>query len=111
MFIRRGTPSGLRITSTGVPSSANGMSSIGRDLCDDSLVAVTAGELVTHGDLAFLGDVDPHQLVDARGQLVAVLAVELADADDRARLTVGHLHRGVADLAGLLTEDRAQEPL
>ena len=32
MFIRRGTPSGLRTTSTGVPSSMNGMSSIGRIL-------------------------------------------------------------------------------
>ena len=29
-FIRDGTPSGLRITSTGVPSSMNGMSSSGR---------------------------------------------------------------------------------
>ena len=32
MFIRPGTPSGLRITSTGVPSSRNGMSSIGSTL-------------------------------------------------------------------------------
>ena len=29
MFIRLGTPSGFRITSTGVPSSMNGMSSSG----------------------------------------------------------------------------------
>ncbi len=29
MFIRLGTPSGLRTTSTGVPSSRNGMSSSG----------------------------------------------------------------------------------
>ena len=29
MFIRLGTPRGLRITSTGVPSSRNGMSSSG----------------------------------------------------------------------------------
>ena len=32
MFMRRGTPSGLSTTSTGVPSSMNGMSSIGRIL-------------------------------------------------------------------------------
>ena len=32
MFIRRGTPSGLSTTSTGVPSSMNGMSSTGRIL-------------------------------------------------------------------------------
>ncbi len=32
MFIRPGTPSGLSTTSTGVPSSMNGMSSTGRIL-------------------------------------------------------------------------------
>ena len=45
------------------------------------------------------------------GQLVAVLAAEHADADDLAGLAVRHLQRGVADLAGLLAEDRAQQPL
>ena len=46
------------------------------DLGDDALVAVPAGELVTVGDLALLRDVDADQLVHARGQLVALLAVE-----------------------------------
>ena len=41
------------------------MSSTGQDLRDDALVAVTAGELVALGDLALLGDVDDHALVDA----------------------------------------------
>src|SRR3954452_22072851 len=81
------------------------------DLGDDALVAVAAGQLVAVGDLAHLGDVDPDQLVDAGGQLVAVLAREHADADDLAGLTVLDLQGGVADLAGLLTEDRAQQPL
>ena len=44
-------------------------------------------------------------------QLVAVVAVEHADADHLARLAVRDLERGVAHLARLLTEDRAQEPL
>jgi hypothetical protein len=87
----------------------NGMSSTGQDLGDDALVAVTAGELVTHGDLALLGDVDADQLVDARRQLVALLAVEDPDADDGAGLSVRDLHRGVAHLARLLTEDRAEQ--
>ena len=87
------------------------MSSTGQDLGDDALVAVAAGELVAVGDLALLGDVDPDQLVDAGRQLVAVLAVEDPDADDLAGLTVRHLQRGVAHLARLLTEDRAQQPL
>jgi hypothetical protein len=78
MFIRPGIPSGFRTMSTGVPSSRNGMSSIGQDLRDDALVAVTAGELVTLGDLALLGDVDADQLVDARRQLVAAVAAKNA---------------------------------
>ena len=45
------------------------------------------------------------------GQLVAVVAAEHLDVDDLARLAVGHLERGVADLAGLLTEDRAEQAL
>ena len=83
----------------------------GQDLADHALVAVPAGQLVAVGDLALLGDVDPHQLVDAGGELVVVLAGEHPDADDLAGLAVRHLQRGVADFAGLLTEDRAQQPL
>nr|AHE14888.1 hypothetical protein asmbl_9 [uncultured bacterium] len=81
------------------------------DLGDDALVAVAAGQLVAVADLAHLGHVDPDELVDAGGQLVAVLAREHADADDLAGLTVLDLEAGVADLAGLLTEDRPQQPL
>ena len=36
---------------------------------------------------------------------------ERADADDRAGLAVRHLQRGVPDLARLLAEDRAEQPL
>ena len=81
------------------------------DLGDDALVAVAAGELVADADLALLGDVDPHELVDARGQFVAVVTVEHLDVDDLADLAVGHLEAGVADFAGLLTEDGAQQAL
>ena len=45
------------------------------------------------------------------GQLVALLAVEDADADDLAGLAVRHLQRGVAHLARLLAEDRAEQAL
>lgn len=83
----------------------------GQDLGDDALVAVPARELVTVLDLALLGHVHPDQLVHARGQLVAVLTRERADADDRAGLAVRHLQRGVPDLPGLLTEDRTEQAL
>src|SRR5450759_2269395 len=81
------------------------------NLGDDALVAVPTGELVAVGDLAALGDVDANQLVHAWRQLVAVLAVELADADDGAGLAVRDLERGIAHLARLLTEDRAEQAL
>jgi hypothetical protein len=81
------------------------------DLGDDALVAVAAGQLVALGDLALLGHVDPHQLVDARRQLVGLLAGEDTDVDDLAVLTVRHLEAGVTHLAGLLTEDGPQQAL
>ena len=111
MFIRLGTPSGFKMMSTAVPSARNGMSSIGQDLGDDALVAVAAGELVALVDLALLRDVDAHELVHARRQVVAGLAAEGADRDDATGLAVRDLQRGVAHLARLLTEDRAQEAL
>jgi hypothetical protein len=89
----------------GVPSARYGHVLDRQDLGDDALVAVAAGELVADRDLALLGDVHPDQLVDAGRQLVAVVAVEHLDVDDLAVLAVGHLQRGVADLAGLLAED------
>ena len=83
----------------------------GQDLRDDALVAVASGELVALGDLALLGHVHPDQLLHAGRQLVGVVPGEHPDVDDRARLTVGNLERGVAHLPGLLTEDGPQEAL
>jgi hypothetical protein len=72
---------------------------------------VAAGELVAVGDLALGSHVDADQLVDARGQLVVVVAVEDAHADNGAGLAVGNLQGGVPDFAGLLAEDGAQQAL
>ena len=84
---------------------------LGDDLRDDALVAVAAGELVALGDLALRRDEDADELVDARRQVVAARAVEGLDVDDDAALAVRHLEARVADLAGLLLEDRADELL
>ena len=88
MFIRLGTPSGLRITSTGRAVLEERHVLLGDDLRDHALVAVAAGELVALGDLALLGDVDAHQVVDARRQVVAGVAREGHDVDDDAALAV-----------------------
>ena len=84
---------------------------LGDDLRDDALVAVAAGELVALGDLALLGDVDADELVDARRQVVARLARERLHVDHLAALAVRDLEAGVADLARLLLEDRADQLL
>ena len=81
-----------------------------QDLGDDALV-VAAGELVTDADLALLGHVHPHELVDAGRQFVAVVTVEHLDVDDLADFAVRHLEAGVADFAGLLAEDGPQQAL
>ena len=63
----------------------------GENLGDNTLVAVTTSKLVALGDLALLRDVDTHQAVDAGRKLVAFIAVEDANANDLARLTMRNL--------------------
>ena len=86
-----------------------------QDAGDDTLVAVTAGELVALGDLTVLCDVDANHLVHAVRQFVAVFlgvfAGDFLDRDDGAGLAVRHAQRGVTHLAALLTEDGAQQTL
>ena len=84
---------------------------LGDDLGDHALVAVAAGELVALLDLALRRDEDPDEVVDPRAEVVAVVAVEGQDLQDDAAGTVRNLERGVADLARLLLEDRADQLL
>src|SRR5207253_1157786 len=81
----------------------------GKDAGYDALVPVPAGHLVALRDLAFLGDIDPHQLVDAGRQLVLGFAAEDLDIDHDAALAVRYTQRGIAHLACLLTEDGPQQ--
>jgi hypothetical protein len=111
MFMRDGTPSGLRITSTGGAVLEERHVLLGDDLGDHALVAVAARELVALGDLALLGHEHPHQVVDPRRQVVAAGPRERLDVDHHAALAVRHLQRRVADLARLLLEDRADQLL
>ena len=86
-----------------------------KDPGDDALVAVAAGKLVALRDLTVLRDVHADHLVDAVGQLIAVLfgifAGDFLDRDDGTGLAVRHAQRGVAHFAALLTEDGAQQTL
>ena len=112
MFIRRGTPCGFSTMSTGVPSGRKGMSSTGRILPMTPLLPCRPASLSPSWILRFCATYTRTSSLTPGRQLGAVvLAVEHPDADDLAGLAVRHLQRGVADLAGLLTEDRAQQPL
>ena len=84
---------------------------LGKYAGDDALVSVASGHLVADGDLALLRDVHADDLVYAGGQLVAGLTGEALHVDDYAALTVRHLERSVAHLAGLFAEDGAQQAL
>ena len=83
----------------------------GQHAGNNTLVAVTAGHLVAHGDLSLLGNVDADGLIDPGSQLVAVLSGKYLRVDDDAVGAVRHLQGSVTDFAGLLTEDRAQQAL
>ncbi len=58
---------------------------------NNTLVSVTAGHLIAHGDLSLLGNVDAYRLVHARGQLVAVLPCKYLGIHDDAVGAVRHL--------------------
>src|SRR5207302_987800 len=82
-----------------------------KDLRDDALVAVAPGHLVADADLALLRDRDPDHLVDARKELVIVLAAEDRHVDDLPVLAGRKPERGVLHLTRLLAEDRAEQTL
>ena len=71
---------------------------------------MTACHLVTNGDLAALCDIDANGLAHAGVEIIFVV-VEFTNANDDAFFTVGNTQRGIANLAGLLTEDCTQQAL
>ena len=111
MFIRRGTPCVLRMMSTGVPSGRNGMSSAGRILPITPLLPWRPASLSPSWILRFWATYTRTSSFTPGAQLVLVVAGEHPDADDLAVLAVRHLQRGVAHLARLLAEDRAEQAL
>ena len=72
---------------------------------------MTACHLIADADLTLLGDVAAHAHTHAGLQLVAVLGGKDLDVDNDAVGAMGHTQGGVADLAGLLAEDGAQQAL
>ena len=111
MFIRLGTPSGLRMMSTGVPSGRKGMSSAGRILAITPLLPWRPAILSPTEILRFWATATRTSRLTPGWRSSLLLATELADLDDLAALAVGQAQRAVLHLAGLLAEDRAQQAL
>ena len=111
MFIRLGTPSGLRITSTGVPSSRNGMSSSGTIFEITPLLPWRPASLSPSAILRLLATYTRTRSLTPGGRSSPASRREGLDVDHDAALAVRHLQRGVADLARLLLEDRADQLL
>ena len=78
---------------------------------NNALVTVTARHLVADGYLTLLRDIHADDLIDAGVHLVAVFTGKDLDVNDDAALAVGNLERGIAHLARLLAEYRAQQTL
>ncbi len=72
---------------------------------------MTASHLIANADLTLLGDVAAHAHTHAGLQFVAVLGGKDLNVDHDTVSTVGHAQRSIADFAGLLTEDGAQQAL
>ncbi len=78
---------------------------LGKNARDHALVAVAAGHLVAHRELALHGHIDLHQLDHARRQLIALLQLGYLFVGDLAQhfdLPRGHL----LDLVDLLVDPR-----
>ena len=102
-FMREGTPSGFEHDLDRRSVRQERHIFVGQNAGDDALVAVTAGHLVAHRELALHGDVDLDHLDDAGRKLVALL--QLGD------LLVGQLfehlnlaHRHLFDVVDPLVE-------
>ena len=76
-----------------------------------TLVAVATSYLVTHTDLAQLGNKDLNLHQYARLELVAILAAKYLDANDFTATSVVHALAGVAHIFGLFTKDCTQQAL
>ncbi len=78
---------------------------------NDALVSVAARHLVADLNFTLLRDVHAHQLVDAGGELVLILAREDLHVYDDAALSVGNTEGSVAHLSRLFAEDGAEQAL
>src|SRR5699024_5135691 len=76
-----------------------------------TLVSVTSGHLIAHGDLSLLSNIDAHRLIHSRRQLIAVFPGKYPGVHYNSVLSVRHLQGCISDFTGFLAEDGSQQPL
>ena len=111
MFIRLGTPSGLRTMSTGVPSGMNGMSSIGRILAITPLLPWRPAILSPTAIFRFCATLTRTRRLTPGSSSSPFSRLNCRTSTTIPRSPCGRRRRRVLHLARLLAEDRAQEAL
>ena len=81
------------------------------NLRDHALVSMAAGHLVAGGQLATLGHGDADHHIHAGGEIGILFAGKDLDIDNLTALAMRHAQGGILYIAGLLTEDGAQQAL
>ena len=84
---------------------------LSQDAGHHALVAVAAGHLVPHRNLARLGNPHPHRLADPRRQVILLLPAQDFHIDDLAPLPVRHPQGSILHIPRLFPENGPQQLL
>ena len=72
---------------------------------------MTAGHLISHGDLTFLSNIYTNRFVNGRSKLVAVFSGKYFGIHNDTVCAVRHTQGGITNLSCLLAEDGAEQSL
>ena len=70
---------------------------------------MTAGHLITNGNLTFLSNIYTNGFIYSRRKLVSVFSCKYLGINNNTIITVRHFQRCVTNLSGLFTENSTQQ--
>ncbi|MNE54833.1 hypothetical protein D3C80_1496460 [compost metagenome] len=70
---------------------------------------MTSGHFIAFGNLTFLGNIYPNELIYTWRQFITVLTSEYLNINDNTVSTVRHTQRGIANFTCLFTKDLMQQ--
>ena len=82
-----------------------------KDTGNHTLVTVTAGHLISHGDLTFLSNIYTNRFIYGRSKLVAVFSGKYFGIHNDTVSAVRHTKRCITNFSCLLTEDCTKQSL